>query len=252
MNESTLDVAREVPVEGVEGQPLPRFELSGVLGSDIVAGLTVRPADLGLAGHAPVGKFLEAWLALSRVAPGIDGVVVSRQVHGARLAVHSARTPGLRILDGHDGHVTAASGQLLAVTVADCVPVYLAVPGAAVALLHAGWRGIAAGGLESILDRLTSVAGVEPGDVRVHLGIAICGRCYEVGPEVIEAVGAPEGRTLDLRGLLVDRAHDLGIRQVTRSPWCSRHDDAFHSHRRDGVSAGRMVAYLGRRSLDSS
>ena len=48
-------------------------------------------------------------------------------------------------VEGIDGWVTTAPGVLLTVTVADCIPVYLAVPGKAVALLHAGWRGTAGG-----------------------------------------------------------------------------------------------------------
>jgi copper oxidase (laccase) domain-containing protein len=132
----------------------------------------------------------------------------------------------------------------------------MTAPGGQVcALLHAGWRGIAAGILERGVEVVASRAGVAPGAVAVHLGVAICGDCYEVGPEVVRAVA---GRTvarampLDLRDALADRARRLGVREITRSPHCtSCSRDRFFSHRGSGGLDGRMVAYLGR-PLDGS
>src|SRR5690606_18360795 len=92
-----------------------------------------------------------------------------------------------------DGHATRAPGLLLAVSVADCVPVSLVDPERrAVALLHAGWRGAAAGILERGLEVLAERLLARPEDLHVHLGPAICGGCYEVGPEVHRALGLPE------------------------------------------------------------
>jgi copper oxidase (laccase) domain-containing protein len=250
VSESATAVVREQAVEREDR--LPRYHLRDLFDDEILAGITVRPADLGLAGRTATADVVESWLRLSCIDPGIQGVVVSRQIHGAGIVLHPRTVPGIVILDGYDGHVTASKGQLLAVTVADCVPVYLCAPGRAVSLLHAGWRGIAANGLEAAVDQLTQASGVGARDIRIHLGVAICGECYEVGAEVPKALGVHPGRTVDLRAVLADRARRLGVRQVTTSSWCSRHDNVFHSYRRDGVSAGRMVAYLGRRSLDSS
>jgi hypothetical protein len=86
--------------------------------------------------------------------------------------------------------------------------------------------------------------------VAVHLGVGICGACYEVGPEVAWAVrgeGAPGKVHLDLRGELAARARRLGVAEVTVSRYCTAHDGArFFSHRGSGGDGGRMVAYLGR------
>jgi copper oxidase (laccase) domain-containing protein len=135
--------------------------------------------------------------------------------------------------------------------VADCVPVYLAAPAVrAVGLLHAGWRGSAAGILERGVRLLTSRAGCTPGDIVMHCGVGICGDCYEVGPEVLEGFGLRgDGRgpwRLDLRERLTDQGAALGIREISSSSWCSAHHrPLFYSHRASGGSDGRMVAYIG-------
>jgi copper oxidase (laccase) domain-containing protein len=89
------------------------------------------------------------------------------------------------------------------------------------------------------------------GDIVMHCGVAICGECYEVGSEVVQALtgrAADAAERVDLRALLVHQARALGIQDITVSPWCSAHDrERFFSHRASGGSDGRMVAYLGRR-----
>lgn len=160
-----------------------------------------------------------------------------------------------------DGLVCNRSGVLCCVTAADCVPVYvLDVHSGALAILHAGWRSVAAGVLEAGLEALASRYGSRPESLIVHFGPAICGTCYEVGPEVPAALGlkkpeASEGLdapmvrgTVDLRAQLGRRAVRLGIRpgDITTSSWCTRcSSDQFHSHRGKGLAAGRMAAFLG-------
>ena len=153
--------------------------------------------------------------------------------------------------------MTSARGVLLTVTVADCIPVYLVVPGRGVALLHAGWRGTAGGILRAGLARLQEATGAAPGDVIMHCGVGICGPCYEVGSEVVTGCGLrAEGAGpwhLDLRAQLSAAAQALGVAGVTTSGWCSAHDrHSFYSHRASSGEDGRMVAYLGMpRSVDS-
>jgi hypothetical protein len=220
----------------------------------VVAGITLLGdppgADFGLAGTAPVGGVLDRWRTLLAAHPGFDSVVVSSQVHGVAIGWHTEGT-GLRVLDRLDGHGTSTPGVLLAVTAADCVPVYLVDPvGGRVALLHAGWRGTAAGILAEGLT-LMGRHGSRVADVVMHCGVGICGECYEVGPEVMEACGTPPAdRTakghVDLRAVLSSQARRLGIGSVTVSGHCSSHDPGrFHSHRASRGSAGRMAAVLG-------
>ena len=141
-----------------------------------------------------------------------------------------------------------------------------------VALLHAGWRGTAAGILERGVELVKRHGFVRAADVVMHCGVGICGSCYEVGSEVLERltpgrrprvnpgeaglgtagqrprVSRTEGLPghVDLRGVLIQQAAELGLSEVSVSPWCSAHDrEHFFSHRASGGRDGRMVAYLG-------
>src|SRR5258708_39514866 len=113
--------------------------------------------------------------------PCFPGVVLGHRVHGTTVQWLPAASDGWLIVDGVDGHATGARGLLLTVTVADCIPVYLAVPEKhVVALLHSGWRGTAAGILERGVELLKRLAFVRAGDIVMACGGGIwCGR-YEV------------------------------------------------------------------------
>ena len=149
-----------------------------------------------------------------------------------------------------DGHATDRPGVLLAVTTADCVPVFVVDPGRrVVAMIHAGWRGAAAGILEEGLDLMRSGFACDPAELRIHLGPAICGACYEVGPEVFRAFGlegSGEPAPIDVRALLARRAEEGGVHpdHLTVSEHCTRcTGSGLFSHR--GGDAHRQVGYLG-------
>lgn len=221
----------------------------------LVQGTTGRgeaedPFDLGLSRDQPVGAVLDRWRALRR-GSGMPGAVHARQVHGTDLAVHRGTpAPGLLVMEDVDGHVTEQPGLLLTVSVADCVPVFLIqAQRRAVALVHAGWRGTAAGIVERALEHLDARNGC--GAIWLHCGPAICGRCYEVGPEVHAAVrpsaAPPTTPTpIDLRAAIAERARQAGVPpdQISVSKHCTRcGDDHFFSHR--AGSGGRQMAILG-------
>jgi copper oxidase (laccase) domain-containing protein len=243
--------AAELAEVALDDATVPRSELWADRG--VVAGVTMRGSgfNLGLATDEPAVAVLERWRGLGRVMqPRFSSLVTSRQVHGTALAWHDRPAPGLLILDGLDGHLTGTAGVLLTVSVADCVPVYLLVPRTGtVALVHAGWRGVVAGILPCAVALLRARAGVMARDVVMHCGVAICGACYKVGPEVLaqfpDRGGASPGH-VDLRGVLAGQARALGIDEQSRSPWCSAHDPQFFSHRASRGRDGRMLAYAGR------
>jgi YfiH family protein len=254
MTQSEPEMVRESPLE--EGR-VPRLEVPGWRREfGLVAGITTRgtpdaPWDLGLTSDRPVGTVLGQWAAFRGAETGFPLVTLGRQVHAAEIAWHEGGR-GWLMLDGVDGHATAAPGVLLTVTVADCVPIYLADPvTGALALLHAGWRGASSRILERGVRLLTGRAGTSVENIVMHCGVGICGNCYEVGSEVFEAFGLerPTGGKgqLDVREQIVRQAGDLGIERVSVSAWCSGHDSGlFHSHRRSKGRDGRMIAYLGR------
>lgn len=219
-------------VRGVRLYPVPGWDFDW-----LVHGTTgdAEPGDLGLFGPSPAGTVHARWRALLE-ALGTPRAVHSHQVHGDRVLHHGGGDAGLLVTEGYDGHATAAKGVLLTVSVADCVPIFLVdVRKRSVALLHGGWRGTVAGVVEAGLDAL-GAAGV---DVFAHLGPAICGECYEVGPEVHHALGleVPTTNTpVDLRAVQARRLRTAGVpaEQITISGHCTLCGGGFYSHRGGG------------------
>jgi YfiH family protein len=218
----------------------------------IVAGVTAQHPAQNFALTGPTAS-VDPWnRLLDALGRGrLPSVVAGRQVHGAEVAVHEHPAAGVTVGNDVDGHVTSRAGVLLAVTVADCVPIYIADPGrGAVALLHAGWRGIAAGVVERGIETLLAQVDDHAESLVMHCGVSVCGDCYEVGPEVVRAVtgrsvGAPSH--LDLRQEVLERAARSGVARLSASEWCAAHDEGiFWSHRASGGNAGRMAAFLGR------
>lgn len=218
----------------------------------LVQGITDRTADMSLFGSAPVGEVLGRW---SRLRDALDCSVAihSRQVHEAQILVHGTIREGLLIAPDADGHATARAGALLAISVADCVPISIIAPSCrAVMLLHGGWRGVAAGILEQGINVLVRKFGAVATELHIHLGPAICGECFEVGPEVSRELGLSvsggAGGHVELRAALAHRALACGVpaTQLTVSTFCTRHGDSpFFSHR--GGSRERQISVLALR-----
>lgn len=242
--DETAEVVMATPMFKV----LNNAELASGISVPGVAGWTTTVANgsFGLGSDEPVGVVLDRWAALQADLEllGASRLASAHQVHGNAVSVHSAGWHGWLRQRGVDGHVTASPGTALAVTVADCTPVFIAHP-AAIAMLHAGWRGTAAHILQVGLEALLKL-GAPPDECAVHLGPSICAPCYEVGPEVITAVtGAPASATghLDVRAVLAEQALALGVRQIDVSQWCTRCGNRkFFSHR--GGDAGRQLGIL--------
>ncbi|HEX8073506.1 MAG TPA: polyphenol oxidase family protein [Thermoleophilaceae bacterium] len=187
-----------------------------------------------------------------RAGLGFGNVAMGWQVHGADV-LEWERRPEKGSNDGYaepgaplekvDGHATGLAGLALLVLVADCLPVALAAPGR-VAMLHCGWRGLAAG----MVARAAATFDRQPSAV-VGPGIGSC--CYEVGPEVLEAFsdldGVAAGRMLDLRAVAERRLRAAGVADVEHVDLCTRcRGDLFFSHRRDGPDTGRQAGMVWR------
>lgn len=205
--------------------------------------------DLAFAGERASPGVLGRWSRVGEAA-GFPRIVCSPQVHGGTVRLHREGPPGFLVCPPADGHAGRARGVLMAVTVADCVPVFVVDPvRRAVAVLHAGWRGAAGGIVESGIELLRDRLGSSARDMLVHLGPAICGSCYEVGSEVFEALGMDAGGEkgdLDLRATLAVRAVTAGIdeHRLSVSDLCTRCEgSSFFSHR--AGDSGRQAALLG-------
>lgn len=264
MTGGELTAPRTLSEVSVGDAAVPRLELEEwARRYGVTAGITARPMSLGLWSDESVGQVMGRWRAFrAAFTARFPGVVSGHQIHGRNVRWHAGPLDGWLTIDDVDGHATIETGVLLCVTVADCVPVYLLAPEkGAIALLHAGWRGVANGVLDQGVRLLKQHAFVRASDLVMHCGVGICGTCYEVGHEVAEALDGsvraraadPQPRDpattihVDLREVLSRQAAELGLREVTVSPACSAHERTrFFSHRASGGRDGRMVAYLGR------
>ncbi len=225
-----------------QSEIVPGFADLGVL-----AFTTTRASgSFGMASDEPAKVVTERWSALrSELRRAGPRLATASQVHGSTVLVHATCWEGWLRADDADGHVAMDRGTALAVTVADCVPVFIAHDSGALALLHSGWRGTAARIVERGIDTLVK-RGVPAAELRVHLGPAICGDCYEVSGDVYaQLTGTNPGRPthVDLRALIADHARRAGATDVSISAWCTRHDkDRFFSHR--GGDAGRQLGVM--------
>lgn len=161
------------------------------------------------------------------------------QVHG----VHIVTVDHQGNHGSADGICTRTAGLPLAIGTADCVPVALVGAGT-VAMLHAGWRGVAG----RIVDR--AIDDQPPGTFHTAvIGPHIGACCYEIGDEVVEAIGGFKSSTaagttsVDLKAAIVAQIdHRVGVKDVSACTMC---DDRFASHRRNGTPARQVsLAWL--------
>jgi polyphenol oxidase len=175
-----------------------------------------------------------------RIGVAPESVAMGWQVHGPDIHVWH-EPPRSRFADPDadlhrvDGHATELEGVALLVLAADCLPIALA-GGGRVAMLHAGWRGLAAGIVEHALAHF-------PEPPAAVVGPGICGRCYPVGPELLAEFDAP-GPTLDLRAIAAERLAAAGahVQHVDRCTYCE--PEVLFSHRRDGQRTGRQAGMV--------
>ena len=209
-----------------------------------------RDGSFGLSSSEPVSEVMGRWSSLqdSLAAVGVTRLASSHQTHGVEIATHEGRWNGWLRMRNCDGHFTTVPGTALAVTVADCTPIFIVHPSGAIAALHSGWRGTAGEILERGLG-LFDINGFDVSQCRVHLGTAICGRCYEVGKEVFDAILGEHRHEvetkglLDVRSILRERALSLEVESVTVASTCTRcHNDQYFSHR--AGDAGRQLGVI--------
>ncbi len=185
-------------------------------------------------------------------------ITISRQVHGSELIAHDAvALPSWSLASyegGHDkaalsaektpqadGHVLGASGTAALVLVADCVPVALRGP-RGVAMLHCGWRGLAAGIIAK------GVEALEATDAAIGPSIGPC--CYEVGDEVLFAFAGlgndiASGHMLDLPVVAQRLLGEHGVERIETSGLCTSCEaELFFSHRRDAGRTGRQAGLV--------
>ncbi len=202
-----------------------------------------------------------------------------RQCHSDGVVCLDRVAPGDLPVEG-DAVITRRSGLLLAVQVADCLPVLIVDKAKRVlAAVHAGWRGLLAGVVPKTLEAMQSRYASDPRHCLAVIGPSIGPCCYEVGPDVAmpfeeafpghpqlwrnfqppgRALSAGTGpsdappnhrRMLDLSAACRCQLETAGLpdRSVFSHPPCtSCHRDVFYSYRAEGRGTGRMLAAIGK------
>jgi YfiH family protein len=212
-------------VGGVSEAPFDRLNL-GVLTGDSTAAVVENRGRLAAALGLDPGR-----------------IPIGLQVHGADLSFHSGpqepspfAEPGSEIPEV-DGHVATEPGLAPLVFTADCLPVALSGPGG-VAMLHCGWRGLAAGVVAAGAEAVGAT------DAAIGPGIGPC--CYQVGDEVLAAFsglgeGIAAGQMLDLIEVARRLLSAAGIERIEAAGLCtSCEPELFFSHRRDDGRTGRQ------------
>jgi YfiH family protein len=233
-------------------------------------GVSVQPFDslnLGMKWGDSRANVLENRRRV-RVASGGDTLVFASQVHGANV-VRVRATDDVAVTSRRqaDGLCSDETAVVVAVYVADCVPLLAVDPRTgAFAAVHAGWRGAAAGITTVLLDVLAREFGTRAADLRVAMGPAIGACCFEVGPEVVAAFeaavpGARDGQVVieqagskphvDIKHAcrLMLEARGVPSASIDSGPECTKCDPAgrFFSYRREHGQTGQHVGFVGRK-----
>ena len=178
----------------------------------------------------------------------------SKQVHGSEILPVASGG----YWEGYDALITNQSNILLAVTIADCVPILLYdVKTKAIAAIHSGWKGTVSNIIGATINKMRLLYDVQPENLIAYIGACISGIKYEVGPEVafnfddqFYSSSKNEGKyLLDLKGVCKNQLISAGLltENVEVSEYCTFQDnDLFYSHRKENGKTGRMLAVIGR------
>jgi YfiH family protein len=215
----------------------------------VVHGFTGRTCPAGTTLDLGAQSTADAWdRAAAAVGAPECGTAIASQVHG-HTALHATQ-PGLA--GEADALISDTPGLIVAVRVADCVPILVAGDGV-VAAIHAGWRGLASGVIGTALHAMQG-----QGPFVAAVGPRICVDCYEVGAEVVAGIGArvPIGHFVrdgaarphvDLGAAAAHQLRAAGVEAVDVLAVCTRCDARFWSHRQSGAAAGRQAGLVGLR-----
>ena len=177
-------------------------------------------------------------------------IVIPDQTHSNNVVI-CTESGGISNTDG----LITNEKLVLTIQVADCIPIYLVDPVVKIiGLLHAGWRGIANGIVLNGIQKLIQL-NANPHNVIALLGPSIRQCCFEVGLEVARKLdssfvrnGRKGGRMVKLQGIVQSQLTESGVNQkkiidINECTFCL--GEKYHSFRREGESAGRMITILG-------
>lgn len=188
---------------------------------------------------------------VSKLGYNPNDLVISSQVHSNKIKL--VDTPCS--VENFDGLISKSRSVVLSILVADCMPLFLYNPiSKYFALIHSGWRGTDKNICQSAISELIN-KGDNSNALLAIIGPSIGQCCFEVGAEVASKFdssysikGKKDKMMLNLRAVLKDQLIRSGVKAYNiflnkQCTYCE--SELFHSYRREGSSAGRMIAICG-------
>jgi YfiH family protein len=183
---------------------------------------------------------------LADVPAFFENLATLKQIHSST-CVPANGSSG--VLGEGDALLEDTPGAVVAVKTADCIPILLVdARQRAVAAIHAGWRGTAAGIAARAAAAMRERFGTLPADLHAAIGPGIGECCYEVGPEVAAQFGGQGRAHIDLPAANRRQLEEVGVtpERIYASNLCTMCRPAeLHSFRRDRDAAGRMYSFVG-------
>lgn len=183
----------------------------------------------------------------------LDNVVMQKQIHSDNVNIVNESC----FIQDSDALITNEKNLYLAISIADCIPVFLYSPDKkVVAGIHSGWKGTEYKISQKVVQRMIKEYGVKPDEMIAYIGPGISVENYEVSKEVAERFPASSyiinnGKYyLDLKKDIYKQLTGTGLKKenIEVTTYCTFRDkEIFHSHRREKGATGRMFGVIGMR-----
>ena len=184
---------------------------------------------------------------------------IPKQVHGSDIVLVGEELSEIEA----DGLIGRKSSHGLAVFGGDCPALAIDTGTVYIGIAHCGWRGVVAGIVENLCDKLIKLVGKSDiGAWQAYVGPGICGHCYEVDAPVITAMSWPECAIcwrrgnqigLDLKRAIADKCEKMGLSasQIELSACCTYEEKKLHSYRREGRGFNQLLTFYAQNSKNS-
>ncbi len=183
----------------------------------------------------------------------LDRVVMQKQIHSDNVNIVNESC----FIQDSDALITSEKNLYLAISIADCIPVFLYSPDKkVVAGIHSGWKGTEYKISQKVVQRMIKEYGVNPAEMIAYIGPGISVENYEVSKEVAEKFQSSSYKIkngkfyLDLKKDIYEQLIGAGLKQenIEVTSYCTFRDkELFHSHRREKGATGRMFGVIGMR-----
>ncbi|MDI6766349.1 MAG: peptidoglycan editing factor PgeF [Bacteroidota bacterium] len=218
-------------------------------------GVSPEPYNLNMSNHVgdePSNVKINRKMFFDKMNISSENIAYSQQVHSDKIALVSK----VNVYSSCDALITNLPNIFLAITIADCVPIFLYDPiSKAIGAVHTGWKGSTLGILEKTLRRMNEEFGMLNYNLIAYVGPSASVCCYEVGKEVakmfdnkyLKHIGNGSAY-LDMKLHQKDVLLSSGVLDynIEISKYCTIcNTDLFHSYRRDGNRSGRMMGIIG-------